>query len=470
MERYIGGTEIQLGVVPLSGKVSEDRTILRKDANRVAERLIAANNKTRLYGIPVANLADDGGVATWLFNGGLIYQDMGHPEYATPECRSLDEIASYEIAGRRIVGNLLRLENFTRPTHAIFANNTDHYGEIFAYHENYIAKGDPNKIANHMLPFLLTRQIFCGAGMVISESMKQHLKLRDIALSSTTWFAISQRSLAARIAAGKLWIGQYSRFAGANRHNDKLLHITCGDTNFTKYTTKLKIGTTALVQQIVEDGFRVNKKLGFMAMASDRFAPNLTEIALNTDFRWIFNSGIYECPAIDVQRLYLEEARRRFIGRDSDTDWTLNAWKVTLDQLEADPLQATWIDWVRKFNFLAPRFSSSKWSQEEVIRMDLSFHAPDPDKSILRLIGGIGLDDTAIIYAMNHPPTDTRAYGRGLAVRALDPVIGSKNKLPTITWDCVELPKVARMNMPDSGQTYLEQAIRFQKQIVVFNS
>lgn len=465
MERYIGGTEIQLGVIPLNGKVIVDEAQRRYAADRVVEELISVNNKTRLYGVPTSNLADSG-IATWLFNGGLIYHDLGHPEYATPECRSLEDIVAYEMAGRRIVENLLRLGTFRNPTHSVFANNSDHHGNTFAYHENYLTeRRHPSWIASSMLPFLVTRQIFCGAGLFLSSNLRTYKKLKgefDLANDPSIWFSISQRSMAANMKLEKLWIGQYSHFAGASRNHASLLHVTGGDANFTRKTTKLKIGTTALVQQMVEDGFKVKSRL---AVTPDRACGNLINIALDLSFKWIFNNKDYSCPAVAVQRVYLEEARRRFAGRDGETDWTLRAWEVTLDQLETNPLKATWVDWVRKFNFLAPRLHSSGWSEEELIRADLGFHAADPDRSIVRLLGGTGIDDAKIVHAMHHPPADTRAAGRGLAIRALDPIVGSSRKLPSIVWGSILFGKTASLIMPDPRQTYLEDANKFKSQI-----
>src|SRR3989344_1311067 len=123
MERFVGGTELQLGLVPFR-------------SDNTASDLVTANNRTRLYGIPVANWKEEK-VTSWLFNGGILYADLEHPEYATPECKNLDDVALFELAGSRIVNNLLRLDALpNRPSQRVIANNTDHYGGTFAYHEN----------------------------------------------------------------------------------------------------------------------------------------------------------------------------------------------------------------------------------------------------------------------------------------------------------------------------------------------
>ena len=112
----------------------------------------------------------------FLQNGARLYLDVGsHPEYATPECDSLYDLVVHDKAGERILESLLvsaeqRLrEEGIRGTIYLFKNNTDSAGNSYGCHENYLVSrhGDFAKLADVLIPFLVTRQLICGAGKVL---------------------------------------------------------------------------------------------------------------------------------------------------------------------------------------------------------------------------------------------------------------------------------------------------------------
>ena len=78
----------------------------------------------------------------------------------------------YDKAGDRILENLLQHaqnkvheEGFPGEL-AIFKNNTDFVGNSYGCHENYLAErtSDFYYMAEQLIPFLVTRQIFTGSG------------------------------------------------------------------------------------------------------------------------------------------------------------------------------------------------------------------------------------------------------------------------------------------------------------------
>lgn len=467
MEIYYGGTEIQLGVIrlPVAGRCQPlSREEAEIEQGQVVKELIKTNNQTRLYGIP-ANADSETASCAWLFNGGLVYFDMGHPEYATPEVHSLQDLFCYELAGRRIVNNLLKLNSLNHPTHGVFANNTDYHGQTFAYHENYRCLKPPDNMVPFLWPFLITRQIFAGAGQVLSTYDKQANPVSD-------WFSISQRSLHANIRNGreslKVYIGNYSVFAASNRHNSYLFHFTGGDATTTRTTTQLKIGSTAMVLKMVEEGWIPPETI--LLRHQSPVVNNLKAIALDPEFKWRYHADGYTCSAIDVQKIYLEQSTRRFAtDPDPEIQWTLKTWAQTLNILEANPLDAWWLDWVSKYKLLS-HLKARSWTQEELVRTDLAFHAADPDRSIFKLVGGYGTDETKIAYAMYHPPPDTRAFGRGLGVRAIDACAERQPGLlkrinAYATWQELSLMGTSqiRLKLDKVKQTYIEEAQRFQK-------
>ena len=112
----------------------------------------------------------------FLKNGARLYLDVGsHPEYATPECDDVVELVAHDKAGERTLEGLLmdaerrlREEGIAGDIY-LFKNNTDSAGNSYGCHENYLVgrHGEFSRLADVLIPFLVTRQIICGAGKVL---------------------------------------------------------------------------------------------------------------------------------------------------------------------------------------------------------------------------------------------------------------------------------------------------------------
>lgn len=109
----------------------------------------------------------------FLSNGSRLYLDVGsHPEYATAECDDLTQLVTHDKAGERILEDLLVDAERRLADEGIggdiflFKNNTDSAGNSYGCHENYCVTraGEFSRIADVLLPFLVTRQLICGAG------------------------------------------------------------------------------------------------------------------------------------------------------------------------------------------------------------------------------------------------------------------------------------------------------------------
>src|SRR4026208_965323 len=102
-----------------------------------------------------------------------LYLDVGsHPEYRTPECDNLVDLVVHDKAGERILEGLLvdaerRLheEGITGDI-SLFKNNTDSAGNSYGCHENYLVArhGEFSRLADVLIPFFVTRQLWCGGG------------------------------------------------------------------------------------------------------------------------------------------------------------------------------------------------------------------------------------------------------------------------------------------------------------------
>ena len=191
----------------------------------------------------------------FLTNGSRLYLDVGsHPEYATAECDSLRQVVAHDKAGERIIEGLVvdaqqRLrEDGVAGDIYVFKNNTDSAGNSYGCHENYLVTraGEFATISDTLLPFLISRQITCGAGKLV-------------ATSKGATYAVSQR-------ADHIWEGVSSATTRsrpiintrdephADAEHYRRLHVIVGDSNMSESTTMLKVGSCDLVLRMIEAG------------------------------------------------------------------------------------------------------------------------------------------------------------------------------------------------------------------------
>src|SRR5579884_1211213 len=179
----------------------------------------------------------------FLLNGGRIYIDMGHIEYATPECLSLTDLVSYDRAGDRMIQNTIDALGWSDRV-SIIKNNIDHEtGATFGSHENYLVARDfPFSYdgLSQLIPFLVTRQIFTGAGRVGAHLLPDGwIVLGEMELPQID-FQISQR--ADHIVNDFYQWVQFNRaiintrdepLADPNRY--RRIHLLLGDSNMLEY-------------------------------------------------------------------------------------------------------------------------------------------------------------------------------------------------------------------------------------------
>ncbi len=415
MQDALFGTEVEYGCV---GAV---------DAARAAAMVKEQVFDTGKYGVIDPAPREWGevpGNGGFLFNGGRLYIDSGHLEYATAECRTLGSIVAHEVAGDRIL--LAALDELDRRDEIYFVkNNTDYFGSTFGYHENYSLRAEPDdpRVVYGFMPFLVTRQLFAGAGMVGVPGVKEEPA-----------YSIAQRSGFVDID-----VSRRVRFGGRpiiNLRDEPLgdrsrLHVIAGDANRSEYATALKIGTTALAVQLLDDGWL--PPVDLVDTVRD-----LRRIAANWEGSWSVEDTTYgEISAIEVQRMFLAEAERRYADRDPDTIWTLTEWERVLDGLAGDPMTLSGrVDWVTKLERLQAFADDSPqgWSDPDLRKVDQAYHHIDPRVSLYTTLKEredivLQVAEGHIKQAMLDPPKGTRAFGRATIVRALAEH-GAADKIP----------------------------------------
>ena len=472
MEERIFGLETEYGcLIPdHEGFISPDAISVRvKDHIFHTERIGIVDIHYRGRDEPPGN----GG---FLFNSGRVYIDMGHMEYTTPECMGLFDVVAYDRAGDRILQRSLRALGLEKEA-AFLRNNIDHFtGATFGCHENYLVRRTvpfATVVIPALLPFLVTRQIFCGAGRVGSYDDSFYYYGRDDQdeefREDPVDFQISQRAdhIVTEIYQ---WI-QFSR-AIINTRDEPLadhskyrrLHLLVGDTNMSEYASALKVGTTALVLNLLERKiFPTDVDLGDPVWA-------LKEISRDPTYTWLLERmNGRTISAIDVQRRYLALAERHLRGMDAESDWVLREWARTLDDLEQDPMRLVdRADWVAK-KWLLETFMASEgveWGDPWLQSLDLEYHNINPNQGLYFDLERRGmmervLTEADIDRASIEPPQDTRARARSAVVQAL-----AENRVRYIVdWDSVYLENEHHLSLRDPFLAYEEETAAFVEEI-----
>lgn len=210
---------------------------------------------------------------TYLSNGSRLYLDVGsHPEYATAEARDPREALVQDLAGERVMRNLalkaqakLRESYGEHATIHVFKNNVDSAGHAFGCHENYLVRRfvPLEAIEHQLLPFLITRQLYTGAGRMTPDGFQitQRADFLDEAVSSAT--TRSRPMVNTRDEPH------------ADPDSFRRLHVIIGDSNRSQWATWMKLAVTHLVLCVIEEAARRGVPSGFEACAlADAGAAN----------------------------------------------------------------------------------------------------------------------------------------------------------------------------------------------------
>lgn len=370
----------------------------------------------------------------FLGNGGRLYVDRGgHPEYATPECRSIKDLIVYEKAGDRIVQELVTLARPLIVHHGIipelhiFKNNVDFYGNTYGGHENYLISPKAAENIQQIIPFLVTRQIFTGTGRVLIH--------KD---ADTTTFQISQRA----DFINRTYSDRTSEVRGIintrkreiyRKGQNRRLHIIVGDSNMSQVAIGLKIGITVLILRLLEEG-----NLDRIPVLSSPVAA-LRSISRSWSSSFPLEDRKGRLTALDVQLIYLEQVRRFFSSHSPtpEEESTLALWEEVLEglsrlkvskknmTLEEDPHELRRkIDWILKlwllnrYGNMADSTVDNRWLK----LLDIKYHDLDPTTGLYSQCESLGLvdgmvDEEAVLRAKCLPPDNTRARIRGKIIR-----------------------------------------------------
>jgi proteasome accessory factor A len=367
---------------------------------------------------PSEALADeDLGLANVILtNGARLYVDHAHPEYSTPEVTNPRDAVLWDKAGERVMAEAARRAATipgSAPIH-LYKNNTDNKGASYGAHENYLMKRQTAfaDIVQYLTPFFVTRQIVCGAGRVgIGQD------------GSGPGFQLSQRADFFEVEVGlETTLKRPIINTRDEPHSDadkyRRLHVIIGDANLSETSTYLKLGTTALILEMIEQK-ALGTDLGIADPVSElkqvSHDPSLTHRIRLRDGRRL--------TALDMQWAFLERASSFMDSRGGDEQTTdvLARWESILHRLGSDPMRcADELDWVAKLRLLEGYREREKlgWASPKLQLVDLQYADVRPEKGLYHRLVARGsmktmFEPEQVREAMTEPPEDTRAYFRG---------------------------------------------------------
>ena len=362
----------------------------------------------------------------FLANGARLYLDVGsHPEYATPECDDVRQVVIHDKAGERVVEGLVDdaqariTEEGVAGQIYVFKNNTDSAGNSYGCHENYLVgrQGEFSRISDILIPFLVSRQLTCGAGKIVTVGRAPTYSLSQRA--DHIWEGVSSATTRSRPIINT----RDEPHADAERY--RRLHVIVGDSNMSETTTMLKVGSADLVLRMIEAGVVMrdltleNPIRAIRDISHDMSGRHTVRLANGR-----------EMSALDLQSEYFEKAAA-FADREGLDDPTaksvLDLWERTLTAVETDDLSAveTEIDWVMKYQLLR-RYADRhhlELDDPRMLQIDLAYHDINRERGLFYLWQRRGktarvCTDLEIFEAKSVPPQTTRAKLRGDFIRA----------------------------------------------------
>jgi proteasome accessory factor PafA2 len=380
------------------------------------------------------DVEDLGAANVILTNGARLYVDHAHPEYSAPEVTNARDAVIWDKAGERVMEEAARKAATVpgQPPLQLYKNNVDGKGASYGTHENYLMQRSTpfTAVIAGLTPFFVSRQVMTGSGRV---GVGQQ--------SEEAGFQLSQRSDYIEVEVGlettlKRGIINTRDEPHADADKYRRLHVIIGDANLAEYSTYLKVGTTALVLDLIESGIRFDDlKLDEPVRAVHQISHDPTlkaKVALANGRKY---------TGLDLQFAYHEIASANLerAGADEASKEVLRVWGEILDALARDPQEcADRLDWPAKLRLLEGYRARDQlaWGAPRLRLVDLQYSDVRLDKGLYNRLVTRGsmkrlVTEEEVLEAVTTPPSDTRAYFRG---RTLEKYASS---IAAASWDSV---------------------------------
>jgi proteasome accessory factor A len=405
-------------------------------------------------------------INTVLSNGARYYVDHAHPEYSSPECATIRDAVLFDIAGEFILRESMNKANERLPQGVridLYKNNSDGKGNSYGCHENYLVDRHLPfaKLAAFITTHFVTRQVFCGSGKVGHET--------PTGVTDQSGFQISQRAdffeeLVGLETTMKRPIVNTRDEPHCDPQKYRRLHVIVGDANMSQFATYLKLGSTALVLSMIEDGmFPQHLLIAHPVHAIKQISRDIsmTEQVLMADGSRMTALAI-QGELCAAARAYVEKSAYCGISHDEAQQILLD-WEQTLHLLVAQPISLVKkIDWIAKLQLVngTRKRHSLPDSDSRLKAIDLMYHSLNPEVCLATKLSLHELfDHKSIAQAAQQPPDTTRAFFRGRVVDKWFKHIVNAN-WDSIVFDVANRPlQKVYMNEPLKGTRVLTETI-----------
>jgi proteasome accessory factor A len=361
----------------------------------------------------------------FLENGSRLYLDVGsHPEYATAECDTLVDAVAQDKAGESILRELVEYaqgqlsDEGIRGDIFLFKNNTDSTGNSYGCHENYCIEriDDLSRLEQVFIPYLISRQIFTGAGKVVTNAKGTAYSMSQRA--EHIWEAISSATTRSRP------IINTRDEPHADPEKYRRLHVIVGDSNMSEFATYLKLGTAAVVLAMIEDRNTVLRDYNMVSpinalrdISYDLWSKEPVKLANGRDL-----------TALEIQDDLCERAEQFLQGHPLPADQVhaVQLWREVIEQYRNDPMGlADRVDWIAKLQIIERERERSgvELSDPKIALIDLLYHDTSFERGLYYRRQARGhlrriVSDEEIATATHTPPPTTRAHMRGTFIKA----------------------------------------------------
>ena len=433
MKKRIFGIETEYGLLVKDNNGGDFRLDPMEIANKIKNHIFSKN----LGVLDLHYRANDEppGNGGFLLNGGRLYLDMGHLEYASPECSNLVDLITFDRAGDSLIQEAVEELGWDNNI-SIIKNNVDlETNATFGCHENYLVGRnfpfDERENLKLLSSFLTTRLIYCGAGRIGSCNPHPFQDWDGVSpqevLDEQIDFQISQRADHIPNEFYR-WV-QYNR-AIVNTRDEPLadpskyrrIHLLVGDSTMSEFATAMKMGTTTLMLEIMQLG--VAKREWILADS----VKAMRSISRDQEFKWnvTLASGA-SSTALELQHDILETCKKHLAGTNQETDWILENWESVLNDLSKGPEAVLGrVDWASKY-WMLNEFKNAEnldWHDPWLKSLDLEYHNLNKESGLFWGLEASGdgyrkTTDPAVDHAKRNPPRGTRAQGRGELIKKL---------------------------------------------------
>ncbi len=359
-----------------------------------------------------------------LTNGARYYVDHAHPEMSTPECADARSVTVFDKSGELILRRSMQAARRILPPDeelVVYKDNSDGKGNSYGCHENYLMdRATPfGQIVTHATAHFITRQIYTGSGKLGCEV--PGVSSAEVPYQITQRADFFEEEVGLETTLKRPIINTRDE-PHADAQKYRRLHVICGDANMSEVSTYMKVGVTAIVLAMIEDGF-LPREFVFSAPVQAMRAVSY-DLTLTQAHELVDGSTV---TALEVQWELLDRARKYAdiggleavndaVGRD-----LLERWEHILTGLETDPSSlADQLDWVAKHRLLEAyrERNGLDWTDARLAALALQYHDLRADKGIFPRLGVESIVSTEEAEAgVSNPPEDTRAYFRGTCLR-----------------------------------------------------